>query len=81
MADEDSVESIVGPVWDFQEWNRRLMQITEEVKQQIGEAPLMFNEEGEVFMHPALAAKLQEPGNEGPMEALRYMKRMGITKP
>jgi hypothetical protein len=56
------------------------MSITEEVKAAIGEAPLWIREDGEVFMHPDLSRKLHEPGNEGPLEFLRYMKRSGTTK-
>lgn len=81
MSDDDFVLQTFKRMQDWEAWNRRLMEIIQEVKEEIGEAPLMFNEEGEVFMHPALAARLEEPGNEGPMEVLRYMKRTGMTKP
>jgi hypothetical protein len=80
MADEDSVSRVLNHLQDWEEWGRRLRSIAEEVKQKIGEAPLWFNEEGDVFMHPDLVRKLEEHGNEGPMEFLLYMKRSGITK-
>jgi hypothetical protein len=81
MSDDDFVSRTFERMENWEEWGRRLREIADEVKEKVGEAPLIFNEEGAVFMHPALAAKLEEPGNEGPMEFLRYMKRMGITKP
>lgn len=80
MPDEDSVSQILKRLHDWEEWGRRLMSIAEDVKTKIGEAPLWIREDGEVFMHPDLSRKLHEPGNEGPLEYLRYMKRSGITK-
>jgi|GEM_PF-4753232 len=80
MADEDSVEQIFGRMRDWEESGRRLMNIAEQVKEKIGEAPLQFSESGEVFIHPDLARKLNEPGNEGPREFLRHMQRTGTFK-
>ena len=81
MPDEDSVLQVSKRLQNWEESGRRLMYLVEEVKQRIGEAPLQFNEEGDVFMHPDLARKLNEPGNEGALEFLRYMQRNGIAKP
>ena len=81
MSDEDFVYRVFDRLQDWEEWGRRLRNIVGEVKEKVGEAPLCFNEKGEVFMHPDLARKLNELGNEGPLEYLRYMQRNGITKP
>lgn len=81
MSDEDGFSGVFHRLQDWEECGRRLMQIAKEVKEKVGETPLLFNDEGEVFLHPDLARKLNEPGNEGPLEFLKYLKRTGITKP
>jgi len=63
---------------EWNEWGQRLLEILGEVKTRTGEAPLYITEEGEAFVHPDVARKLDEPGNEGPLEFLQYMKRVGI---
>lgn len=62
---------------EWNEWGQRLMEILGEVKSRTGEAPLHITEDGEAFVHPDVARKLDEPGNEGPLEFLQYMKRVG----
>ena len=47
------------------------MEILGEVKSRTGEAPLYITEDGEAFVHPDVARKLDEPGNEGPLEFLQ----------
>jgi hypothetical protein len=51
------------------------MEILTAVKERTGEAPLYITEEGEAFVHPDVLQKLNEPGNEGPLEFLQYMKQ------
>lgn len=63
---------------EWNEWGQRLLEILGEVKTRTGEAPLYITEEGEAFVHPDVARKLDKPGNEGPLEFLQYMKRVGI---
>jgi hypothetical protein len=43
---------------------QRLSALIKEVADHIGEAPVGFNENGEVFVHPELARELEKPGNE-----------------
>ena len=43
---------------------RRLSALINEVADHVGEAPVGFNENGEVFVHPELARELEKPGNE-----------------
>lgn len=81
MPDDDFVYGIFDQLRESEESSRRLSMIVKEVKERVGEAPLCFNEKGEVFMHPELARTLAQPGNEGALEFLKYMQRNGITKP
>jgi len=69
---------VVENAREWNEWGQRLMEILGEVKSRTGEAPLYITEGGEAFVHPDVARKLDEPGNEGPLEFLQYMKRAGI---
>ena len=80
MADENSVSQVFENIREWQEWGKRLTEITREVGERIGEAPVCVREDGGVFVHPDLASKLHEPGNEGPLEFLRLIQRNGIGK-
>lgn len=80
MSDGESISEIFNSI---AEWNRsgeRLHAILKEVKEEINDAPFQVTEDGRFFLHPLLAKKLNEPGNEGPLEFLRYMQRNGIAK-
>ena len=77
-SEDDVVSRTFGQVREFEESGRRLQEILAEVKEKIGEAPVWFREDGEAFMHPDLAQKLNEPGNEGAMDFLRYLKRLPL---
>jgi hypothetical protein len=66
-----------------QEWDEsgeRLKAILQEIGDKIGEAPLCVTEGGEFYVHPDVSRILHEPGNEGPLEFLRYMQRNGFGK-
>ena len=43
---------------------QRLSALIKEVADRVGEAPVGFNEDGEVFVHPELARELDRPGNQ-----------------
>jgi hypothetical protein len=78
MADENFVEKAVNEIRDWNESGQRLNAILEEIKNKIGDAPLYVTEDGKFFVHPDVSRILNEPGNEGPLEFLRYMQRNGI---
>ena len=80
MPDEGSVSRTFNEIRKWNEFGARLNAILQEIKDKIGDAPLYVDEDGEVFAHPDLIQKLNEPGNEGPLEFLRYMQRTGITR-
>lgn len=79
MPDENYVSNVINNIREWDEWGQRLMGILREVKERTGKTPLYVTEDGEAFVHPDVMQKLNEPGNEGPLEVLQYMKRMGIT--
>jgi hypothetical protein len=78
MADENGVLQTFKNVQEWNEFGERLTAILKEVTEKTGEAALYVTEEGEFFIHPDVSRKLDEPGNEGPLELLRFMKRNGI---
>lgn len=78
MENDDFVSETLHGLADWQEWGQRLTSLMSEVRDKIGEAPIVFRADGEVFMHPELAQTLQEPGNEGPLEYLQYLKRIAV---
>lgn len=80
MTDEGSFSRLLKETGEWEECGRRLTELLEDMKEKTGDAALYVDEDGEVFMHPELVEKLNEPGNEGPLEFLRYMKRTGMTK-
>jgi hypothetical protein len=58
---------------------KRLLSILRHVKVETGEVPLYVTTEGWLIIHPAVSRKLSEPGNEGPLEFLGFMRRTGRT--
>ncbi len=81
IKDRENATTFTEVVKNSREWNGwglRLMGILGEVKSRTGEAPLYITEDGEAFVHPDVARRLDEPGNEGPLEFLQYMKRVGV---
>jgi hypothetical protein len=80
MSDGESVPDVFRDIVETHKAGERLYEILKEVKKQIGGAPYMVTEEGRLFMHPLLAKKLNEPGNEGPLEYLQYLRLKGIQK-
>lgn len=58
---------------------KRLVLILKHVKVETGEVPLYVTEDGRFVIHPAVSRKLNEPGNEGPLEFLGFMRRTGCT--
>lgn len=53
----------------------KLLALINRVAKEIGEAPVAYNNTGEVFIHPRLGALLDEPGNEGLRETLALAGR------
>jgi hypothetical protein len=43
---------------------QRLSALIKKIADRVGEAPVGYNENGEVFVHPELARELEKPGNE-----------------
>lgn len=80
MPGEDHVSQTLKNIQEWDEWGRRLNAILQDVQQKTGETPLYITEEGEAFAHPDVLQKLQEPGNEGPLEFLQYMKHMPVPQ-
>lgn len=80
MADEDSVSRTFNEIREWNESGARLNAILQEIKDKIGDAPLYVDEDGGFFVHPDVSRILNEPGNEGPLEFLRFMQRNGFGK-
>ena len=80
MENEDSVSQTFDRIREWNEWGRRLTDILQEAKERTGEPPLCITEEGKAFVPPDVLQKLNEPGNEGPLEFLKYMKQMSIPE-
>jgi hypothetical protein len=80
MADDDFVERTFKEIQDWNDSGARLNAILGEIKEKIGDAPLYVDEDGKFFVHPDVTRILNQPGNEGPLEFLRYMQRNGIGK-
>lgn len=78
MDDEDSVSQTINKIQEWDEFGRRLTVIFDEFKEKTGEAALYITEDGEYFVHPEVRRRLDEPGNEGPLEFLRFMQRNGM---
>jgi hypothetical protein len=55
---------------------QRLLALINEVANRIGEAPVCYNDDGKVFVHPDLALELDKPGNEALSEMLITGARM-----
>ena len=49
----------------------RLQSIVEQVAREIGEPPIAYNDAGESYIHPKLAAELAKPQNEELLRLLR----------
>jgi hypothetical protein len=80
MSDADSVARTFNNIQEWNEFGERLSAILKEVKDRIGDAPLYITEDGEFFVHPDVSRKLNEAGNEGPLEFLRFMQRNAISE-
>jgi len=80
MSDADSVAQTFNNIREWNEYGERLNAILKEVKDRIGDAPLQITEDGEFFVHPDVSQKLNEAGNEGPLEFLRFMQRNGVSE-
>lgn len=80
MSDADNVTQTFNNIREWNEYGERLNAILTEVKDRIGEAPLYITEDGEFFVHPDVSQKLNEAGNEGPLEFLRFMQLNGIAE-
>jgi hypothetical protein len=80
MSDADSVTQTFDNIREWNEFGERLNAILKEVKDRIGDAPLQITEDGEFFVHPDVSQKLNEAGNEGPLEFLRFMQRNAISE-
>lgn len=50
---------------------RRLVELVQAVADRIGEAPVHYDSNGNVFVHPTLANELQKPGNEALSDLLQ----------
>jgi hypothetical protein len=73
---KNSVDECFTHIKEWNEYGARLTKILTEAREQLGDAPLYVTEEGEFAIHPDVLAKLNEPGNEGPLELLRTMQRV-----
>jgi hypothetical protein len=74
-----SFKEILAENQKWKESGDRLLAIIKEVGDKIGEPPLcIMEEDGEYYLHPLLSSILHEPGNEGPLEFLRYCHRNGL---
>ncbi len=80
MSDADSVTQTFNNIREWNEFGDRLSAILKEVKDRTGEAPLYVDEDGEFFVHPDVSQKLNEAGNEGPLEFLKFMQRNGMSE-
>jgi hypothetical protein len=60
--------------------SQRLVAVLKEVADRIGEAPIIYNENG-FFMHPEMAPELDKPGNEALREMLIMMAHMKTQQP
>lgn len=66
-------------VRDRDKSGKRLVSILKRVRVETGQVPLYVTTEGRFVVHPAVSKRLSEPGNEGPLEFLGFMKRTGCT--
>lgn len=80
MADDNFVERTFNEIQEWNESGARLNAILERVKNKIGDAPLYVTEDGEFFVHPDVSRILNEPGNEGPLEFLKFMQRNRVAE-
>lgn len=58
---------------------QRLFEIIQAIADQIGDAPMHYDDNGNVFVHPILANELKKPGNETLSELLRIGARSGAA--
>jgi len=61
--------------------SQRLLAVLKDVADRIGEAPVIYNENGEVFVHPEMARELARPGNEALNEMFITMMRTHARRP
>jgi hypothetical protein len=54
----------------LQEEGTRLMAVVKKIADKIGKAPIMYNERGEMYVHPELMDELRKPGNEALLDRL-----------
>lgn len=79
MPEGSTVLRYIDKVRDRDKSAKRLVSILKSVKVETGEVPLYVTTEGLFAIHPAVSRKLTEPGNEGPLEFLGFMRRTGCT--
>jgi hypothetical protein len=75
MSNGKSVTQTFNDIREWNEFGERLNAILQEIRDRTGDAPIYVDEDGEFFVHPDVSHKLNEVGNEGPLEFLRSMQR------
>jgi hypothetical protein len=58
----------------LQDEGARLMAVVKKIADKIGEAPIVYNDHGEMYVHPELWDELRKPGNEALLDRLRDAK-------